>query len=130
MTRDCHQRLTKNELTLLAHDLRKRVRLQRVMSEHTYAVLECELDVSANTIRRIERNGPQRIQGQSLSDAKAQEIFWRRQIVAIAKEEYDEDCSAEAIMKRHNISLTTFKRWAAVVQDDDRQASQEMRKVA
>lgn len=126
MSRGCNERLTRSELDLLTHDLRKRMRLLRILSEHTYAVLECELGISANTIRRIERNGPQRIQGQSVQDAKAQEVYWRRQIVAIVKEEYDADYSAEAIMSRHNISLTTFKRWQSVVQGE-RQVDEDFR---
>lgn len=123
-------RLTPQESESLKKDIEQREQLRSVMSANSLDVLGLEYNVSTLTIIRLDRRGPVETPHTKLPKEVMEAIYARRRIYWKARELHDAQFSRKVIMERFNISSETFLRWLHVLQQEQRQVNQELRRAA
>lgn len=112
-------RLTAEEIKALHHDIRERIALQRIMAQHTNAVISMETGVDGCTMWKIENGVLPKTCFRRTTDEQVAEVLRRRAIWRLAREWYN-NYTKPAICQRHGISETTMYRHVKLVRAWDR----------
>ncbi|MDX1559056.1 MAG: hypothetical protein R3193_09135, partial [Marinobacter sp.] len=92
--------------------------------------LVMEFGVSLKAIQRIDRRGAVFNRYNRLEYETVQALHRRRQLYWQARDLHDKHFSRKVIAERYDIDMTTIKRYAQVMQDEQRQVNQELRRAA
>lgn len=103
-------KLRESVLAKMRADFAERRRLQSIMAEHAYDILEIELGFSRTTIVRIEKRGYSPEKFPLVPPVIGQEIERRRNLYWSVREIYLSEYTYLAMMAKYGVSKPTILR--------------------